>query len=36
MKDMKIMKGREFSSLSNKVIGSAIDVHKTLGPGLWL
>ena len=28
------MKGREFSDLSNKVIGCAIEVHKTLGPGL--
>ena len=34
MKDMKKMKGREFSDLSNKVIGCAIEVHKTLGPGL--
>ena len=25
---------REFSVLSNKVIGAAIEVHKTLGPGL--
>ena len=25
---------REFSALSNKVIGAAIEVHKTLGPGL--
>jgi len=25
---------REFSELSNKVIGCAIEVHKTLGPGL--
>jgi GxxExxY protein len=33
MKDMKIMK-REFSELSNKVIGCAIEVHKHLGPGL--
>lgn len=31
---MKHMKGREFSNLSNKVIGCAIEVHKTLGPGL--
>jgi GxxExxY protein len=28
------MKNREFSALSNKVIGCAIEVHKTLGPGL--
>ena len=28
------MKGREFSDLSNKVIGCVIEVHKTLGPGL--
>ncbi|OQK15816.1 GxxExxY protein [Methyloprofundus sedimenti] len=28
------MTGREFSDLSNKVIGCAIEVHKTLGPGL--
>jgi GxxExxY protein len=34
MKDMKIMKAREFSDLSNKVIGCVIEVHKTLGPGL--
>lgn len=27
-------KNREFSELSNKVIGSAIEVHKALGPGL--
>ncbi len=33
MKGMKGMK-REFSELSNSVIGSAIEVHKTLGPGL--
>ena len=25
---------REFSTLSNQVIGAAIEVHKTLGPGL--
>ena len=33
---MKIMKGmkREFSDLSNRVIGCAIEVHRTLGPGL--
>jgi GxxExxY protein len=31
---MKIMKKREFSNLSNTVIGCAIEVHKTLGPGL--
>jgi len=30
---MKGMK-KEFSELSNKVIGAAIEVHKTLGPGL--
>ena len=28
------MKERRFSDLSNKVIGCAIEVHKTLGPGL--
>jgi hypothetical protein len=28
------MKGREFSVLSNKVIGCVIEVHKTLGLGL--
>ena len=28
------MKGRNFSDLSNKVIGCAIEVHKTLGSGL--
>ncbi|WP_428356978.1 GxxExxY protein [Methyloprofundus sp.] len=28
------MKGREFSDLSNRVIGCAIEVHKVLGPGL--
>ena len=28
------MKGREFSDLSNKLIACAIEVHKTLGPGL--
>ena len=28
------MKGREFCNLSNKVIGCAIEVHKTLGSGL--
>jgi len=28
------MTGREFSDLSHKVIGCAIEVHKTLGPGL--
>lgn len=33
MKDMK-KKNREFSELSNKVIGCAIEVHKALGPGL--
>lgn len=33
---MKVMKGmkREFSELSNQIIGSAIEVHKSLGPGL--
>jgi GxxExxY protein len=25
---------REFSELSNRIIGCAIEVHKTLGPGL--
>jgi len=25
---------KEFSELSNKIIGAAIEVHKTLGPGL--
>lgn len=33
MKDMKGMK-REFSKLSNRVIGCAIEVHRVLGPGL--
>ncbi len=33
MKSMKDMK-REFSELSNKVIGCAIEVHRVLGPGL--
>ena len=28
------MTKREFSELSNKIIGCAIEVHKTLGPGL--
>ncbi len=28
------MKGKEFSDLSNKVIGCAIEVHKSLDPGL--
>jgi hypothetical protein len=28
------MKGREFSALSDKVIGCVIEVHKTLDPGL--
>ena len=28
---MKIMKGRKFSDLSNAMIGSAIEVHKTQG-----
>ncbi|MBI4514697.1 MAG: GxxExxY protein [Deltaproteobacteria bacterium] len=33
---MKNMKGtkREFSELSNRVIGCAIEVHRVLGPGL--
>ncbi len=31
---MKDMKGKEFSDLSHKVIGCAIEVHKALGPGL--
>ena len=36
MKDMKVMKENKskFSYLSNKIIGCAIEVHKTLGPGL--
>ena len=34
LKNMKIVKGRNFSDLSNKVIGCAIEVHKTLGSGL--
>ena len=31
-----VVKGRtrDFSDLSNRVIGSAIEVHRTLGPGL--
>jgi len=33
MKGMKDMK-REFSVLSNRVIGCAIEVHRVLGPGL--
>jgi GxxExxY protein len=33
MKTMKGMK-REFSELSNRVIGCAIEVHRILGPGL--
>ena len=33
MKSMKGMK-REFSVLSNRVIGCAIEVHRVLGPGL--
>ena len=33
MKDMK-GSGREFSELSHLVIGSAIEVHRDLGPGL--
>ncbi len=28
------IEGKEFSQLSNKVIGCAIEVHKALGPGL--
>ena len=31
MKDKKIMKGREISDLSTKVIGCEIAVHKTQG-----
>ena len=36
MKDMKIMKKntKQFSGLSHQVIGYAIEVHRTLGPGL--
>ena len=33
MKNMKGMK-REFSELSNRVIGCAIEVHRVIGPGL--
>lgn len=33
MKRMKDMK-EDFTDLSNKVIGCAIEVHKALGPGL--
>jgi hypothetical protein len=33
MKRMKGMK-REFSELSNRVLGCAIEVHRMLGPGL--
>ncbi len=33
MKNMKGMK-REFSELSNRVLGCAIEVHRVLGPGL--
>ncbi len=33
MKSMKVMK-RDFTELSNQVIGCAIEVHKALGPGL--
>jgi len=33
MKDMKNMKAK-FNDLTENVIGSAIEVHKTLGPGL--
>jgi len=33
MKEIKNMK-KEFSKLSNTIIGCAIEVHKTLGPGL--
>lgn len=33
---MKIVKGmkREFSELSNRVIGCAIEAHRVIGPGL--
>jgi GxxExxY protein len=34
MKDLKNTKEREFSDLSKKGIGYAIEVHKTLGVGL--
>src|SRR5439155_1085478 len=36
MSTMKSMRGtkREFSQLSNRVIGCAIEVHRILGPGL--
>ena len=36
MKGMKIMNSNrwQFSALSNKVIGCAIEVHRALGPGL--
>ena len=36
MKSMKAMKmkTRQFSALSHKVIGCAIEVHRALGPGL--
>ena len=33
MKSMKGMK-REFSELSNRIIGCAIEVHRILGAGL--
>jgi hypothetical protein len=33
MKSMKGMK-REFSELSNRVIGCTIEVHRVLGPGV--
>jgi len=33
MKDMKNMKGK-FNNLTENVIGSAIEIHKALGPGL--
>jgi hypothetical protein len=38
MKDMKTHEGyssRDFSDLSHKVIGAAIEVHSVLGPGCW-
>jgi GxxExxY protein len=36
MKDMKSMKGKpkEFSELSYRIIGCAMEVHRALGPGL--
>ncbi len=33
-RDLMMGKKREFSELSNRVIGCAIEVHKALGPGL--